>query len=266
MNIFELMESRKNTFSATDRKIYENIKKFPQSYAENKISDLVQSFGFSQAALTRFAKRLGFEGFNVFQYQFRLDFINPLQNKNRILTETDSDISPALYYGKYMKMVEDALSDEVVDQVSRRILNCNNLIVGGTSTSSLPAQYLQCCMNLLNTRPTFLYVPPGNGLIQTSEKDIFLLFSVNSGFFYKTCLEVMEKSEHSPYRILVTVSSRHTLRKYFDQVIVLPETNLAQTTHTVLPDTLAFLLFCDSLNCRIHNLMSKINESNFHSI
>ena len=95
MNIFELMESRKNTFSATDRKIYENIKKFPQSYAENKISDLVQSFGFSQAALTRFAKRLGFEGFNVFQYQFRLDFINPLQNKNRILTETDSDISPA---------------------------------------------------------------------------------------------------------------------------------------------------------------------------
>ena len=73
MDIFEQMKIKRSSFSNMDSRIYESIRKFPEMYASSTISELVQNTGFSQAALTRFAKRLGFDGFNLFQYQFRMD-------------------------------------------------------------------------------------------------------------------------------------------------------------------------------------------------
>ena len=62
MDIFEQMKSKRSSFSNMDSRIYESIRKFPEMYASSTISELVQNTGFSQAALTRFAKRLGFDG------------------------------------------------------------------------------------------------------------------------------------------------------------------------------------------------------------
>ena len=39
------------------------------------------------------------------------------------------------------------------------------------------------------------------------------------------------------------------MRRYFDEVIVLPESDENEIEYSTLPDTLAFLLFCDII-CR----------------
>ena len=92
-----------------DSRIYESIRKFPEMYASSTISELVQNTGFSQAALTRFAKRLGFDGFNLFQYQFRMDL-----NSSK---KPDQPSSPAEIYGAYMEKVENSIHEKTVDEL-----------------------------------------------------------------------------------------------------------------------------------------------------
>lgn len=242
MDIFELMESRKNSFSNTDRKIYENIRKFPDRYATGTISEIVEEMGFSQAALTRFAKRLGFDGFNLFQYQFRMDYQSPGHNKEIL--------SPAVIYGSYLKKVEDSISDDILETTAQKIRSSRNIILAGSHVSSLPAQYMHMIFNISQTAASFLYHPEV-GAPPLTKDDLYILFSVNSGTAQKQLLEKWDAKENIPYKILITVSSRHTLRKYFDEIIVLPETDVHDIGYAVLPDTLAFLLFCEMLSRKL---------------
>lgn len=237
MDIFELMENHKNQFSSTDARIYENIRKFPDIFASEKISIIVDKFGISQAALTRFAKRLGFDGFNVFQYQFRIDF----QKAND--SHTDSE---ANYYGEYLKNVEKSVSKKQLNILIQHIHNCQNIILAGSNLSNIPAKYFQYSMNFTTYKPAFVYYP-SEGIIPATSNDIFILFSVNSGLAFKDYLKGIHQSDHRPYCILITFSKKHTLSKYFDEIVVLPEAHLNQTRYTVLPDTFGFLLFTDIL-------------------
>lgn len=237
MNIFELMESCKNQYSSTDAQIYELIRKWPDDFSNKKINTIVKKFGVSQAALTRFAKRLGFDGFNVFQYQFRNDYSNLHQLQSS---------SSSSYYGEYLTEVEKAIKNKQLDTIISHILDCQNVILAGTNFSSLPAKYINYSMNFISIKPSF-YFNPTNGNIPTTAKDVFILFSVNSGIMYKDYLKAIHASSDKPYTVLITLSKKHALGKYFDEVVVLPETHLSQTNRTVLPDTLAFFLFCDIL-------------------
>lgn len=238
MSIFELMEERKKIFSNTDNRIYETIRKFPQEYAENRISDLVEQFGFSQAALTRFAKRLGFDGFNVFQYQFRLDYAG-VENSHTFQ-------SAAVIYGEYLKRVEEGISEVTMKNLGERIRNSRNVLLAGSNISSLPARYLHMFFNISHQVPSYL-CDLDSGLIPTEKQDLFILFSVGSGAGFKAALERWQGKDYAPYRILITLSNRHPLRKYSDEVIVLPGSGFSAHNTNVLPDTLAFLLFCDIL-------------------
>lgn len=71
MNIIDRMDTLVAAYTATDRKIYEFIKKFPEQFASCSLNEIVERFKISQPALTRFAKKLGFSGFLEFQYQYR---------------------------------------------------------------------------------------------------------------------------------------------------------------------------------------------------
>lgn len=237
MNTFELMESCKNSYSSTDTRIYEYIRKWPDTFANEKINTIVKKSGVSQAALTRFAKRLGFDGFNIFQYQFKIDLGN-----------VKSNFSPSSsnYYGKYLNEVEKSFDGDQLDSVITHIKECQNLILAGSNLSSLPARFLQYSMNFTSIKPSFIYNPI-DGIIPSTEKDVFILFSVNSGLAYKDYLKSSSEKPDQPYKILVTLSKKHSLSKYFNDVIILPESHVNQTKSTVLPDTLAFFLLCNEI-------------------
>lgn len=253
MDIFELMESHKNQFSSTDMRIYENIRKFPDTFADEKISIIVEKMGISQAALTRFSKRLGFDGFNVFQYQFRTDF----QKANDAHSDSETN-----YYGEYLKSVEQSISKKQLNTLIEHISSCQNILLAGSNLSNIPAKYFQYSMNFTSYKPSFVFYP-SEGTIPVTSEDVFILYSVNSGLAFKEYLKGIRKKESYPYCVLITFSKKHVLSKYFDEVVVLPEAHLSETRHTVLPDTFAFLLFTDILlnevikgNARINTMFS----------
>ena len=68
MNLFEHMDAMASSFTKTDHYIYTQCKKFTTDFAEDSITMITQNHNISQPALTRFAKKLGFSGFNEFQF------------------------------------------------------------------------------------------------------------------------------------------------------------------------------------------------------
>lgn len=242
MDIFEQMKSKRSSFSNMDSRIYESIRKFPEMYASSTISELVQNTGFSQAALTRFAKRLGFDGFNLFQYQFRMDL-----NSSK---KPDQPSSPAEIYGAYMEKVENSIHEKTVDELIQRIRSARSIVLAGSHMSSLPAEYLHMVLNISQSAVSMLY-NPNYGIQVANDQDLYILFSVNSGLAQKDILEKWAARQTRPYRVLITVSPKHMMRKYFDEVIVLPESDGNEVEYSVLDDTLAFLLFCDMIGHRL---------------
>lgn len=242
MDIFEQMKSKRSSFSNMDSRIYESIRKFPEMYASSTISELVQNTGFSQAALTRFAKRLGFDGFNLFQYQFRMDL-----NSSK---KPDQPSSPAEIYGAYMEKVEKSIPEKTVDELIQRIRSARSIVLAGSHMSSLPAEYLHMVLNISQSAVSMLY-NPNYGIQVANDQDLYILFSVNSGLAQKDILKKWAARQTRPYRVLITVSPKHMMRKYFDEVIVLPESDGNEVEYSVLDDTLAFLLFCDMISHRL---------------
>ena len=73
MNIFEQADLARSKFTETDEEIYNSLIKLPDVFSENSITKASELCGCSAAALTRFTKKIGFNGFKEFQYKLIKD-------------------------------------------------------------------------------------------------------------------------------------------------------------------------------------------------
>ncbi len=245
MTIFELMDQYSNQYTKTERKIYENIKKFSDQYANKSLPELVEITGFSQAALTRFAQKLGFAGFSQFQYQYQQDLLSQNTNEEK---KTRSQ-----FYGEFLENTEHSIDKETLIEIAKHFMQCDHAFLAGANLSSLPAQYLDMSFRILKTCFSTC-VDTKLGLQPVTSNDVYLLFSAYNGYEQRTVLQGFENAKEKPYRILVTLTNKHPLRKSFDEVIVLPESKAVNTNMTVMTETFAFMMFNDLLLHEIRKL------------
>ena len=238
MDIFTLMESKKNSFSKTDHLIYNSIRKFPDDYASLSINKIIERRDFSQPSLTRFAKKLGFSGFNEFQYQFRRDlFENPSRENGKSRPEI---------YADQLLLVARTLPDDVIDEIADRFMTSSCVYLFGTSLSRMPADFIVEAMRIIGVRNVQL-LPADASAVPYRKEDLFLCFSAHSGRWCIDTVNKMAQSEERPYSILVTMSPKHPLRGKFDQVIAFPEAPSSGNARMILNDTMAFMMFTDLL-------------------
>ncbi len=238
MTIFELMDSMKNKYTKTDLQIYEYIKKFPDDFQNKPISDLIDIFGFSQPSLTRFAKKLGFAGFSQFQFQLQ----NDIDHSNN---QTESR---AQFYSKFLEMTETSINQKDLNQIVEYIKKSDRIIFAGNHISSIPANYLDLAFKLLSDKAAGLL---SEGLVPFTlhKNDVFILFSSYTGKGFKDY--VVKQNEKGVHTILVTLTPKHPLRKQFETVFVLPESQSIHRGKTVLTETFAYFMFIDLLLERI---------------
>ena len=147
-----------------------------------------------------------------------------------------------------MEKVEKSIPEKTVDELIQRIRSARSIVLAGSHMSSLPAEYLHMVLNISQSAVSMLY-NPNYGIQVANDQDLYILFSVNSGLAQKDILEKWAARQTRPHRVLITVSPKHMMRRYFDEIIVLPESDENEIEYSALPDTLAFLLFCDII-CR----------------
>ena len=241
MNVFDLMETKHQSFTKTDRKIYENLKRHPVQFSQASYEELVSIMGVSQSAITRFAKKLGFSGYADLQYQMRSD----IKSRDGRLEEEETN---AQIFGSFLKCVEDEVDRGELNRLARRILAAGRVTCLGFQYSGLPARFLS--FNLMTgfginaDKPEFDYI-----IHSYDNTDLIIIFSAASGEFYKPLLKRISSFEEGerPHVTLVTMSPKHALRRHCDQVILLPSSGKVIAPHVVTLENMMFMMFADLL-------------------
>ena len=238
MNLFELMDTKKSSFSKTDRLIFERIQKFPNSFANESITSICEKAGFTKSALTRFAQKLGFSGFTEFQYQFQQDI---KENKNDPQHESNAAI-----YGKILKNVEESTDPGIIRELTGRMKNSHAVYLYGSNLSRLPAEQM---LVTLSFEKEITPIMPAQDFTpyHYREDDMIIIYSSISGSSHQNLLkELRQEDKTVPYRVLITVNAKHPLRHNFEQVIVLPTASMSESqSETIHSDTFAYMMFND---------------------
>lgn len=250
MNILDLIDTKVSAYTKTDRIIYEKLKKFPEKFVENSYNEIVENIDVSPAALTRFAKKLGFNGFNEFQFQLTAD----LQSRK---SENVSS-GMAEKFGKALASTEESISQQQLATAAEKMIKARKIFCLGFNASSLPARFL---WDTLRSEFGFEAEMTDFDYIFTkyTKKDVIILFSVSSGSFYHSFVQTVNKAplDERPEVILVTMNPKHTLRKYCSEVILLPSAGGMYQSHAAVLENMIFMMFNDMLVTKIRLILNK---------
>jgi len=237
--VFDRIAENEHAFSKTERTIYEDFRKFSKHFAATPLQELARNFDYSQASLTRFAQKLGFSGFQEFQFALQHD-----------LAESGGEvkISKADQFGKYLKQVEDGISPEQINSLAKKLLHADTVYLAGAAGSAFPVQRLRSHLRMMgkhtdefNNENLFEY------LTQMQSQDVVMIFSVYHGT-YRDSLKMLEKLESKkPYLVLVTYSDRHPLRSYFDEIVVIPTNKSARGRDLSTSEAFGYFMFVSIL-------------------
>lgn len=248
MDVLDLMETKLSSFTKTDRAVYERLRKYPEEFANESYDRLTDILDVSPSALTRFAKKLGFAGYAELQYQLAIDLEARAQRSS---TETTAQV-----FGSFLEEAERNMDKEQLGGLAKRILAAHKVYCTGFNLSNLSARFLwTSLMSQLNVdavNDDFDYVER-----RYSSDDVVILFSVASGEWYRPILQRLRKyeSREQPYIVLVTMNSKHSLRRYCDELVVLPTAGKVSRTHTAALELMIFTLFSDMLTDAAHRLI-----------
>lgn len=239
MDTLDKMDALSAGYTKTDRAIFEKIRKFPEQFIGMNVNALAEETKFSQSALTRFAKKIGFTGFTEFQYQLGID----LEKRKQMPRKLRSEI-----YGSVIQEVEQAVNTAEIELLAERILSAPTVMTAGINLSKLPAEYLEMVLSYsVGSRSRFIHA---DSIPQSfSEGDVLIIFSVAGGSMLAKPLDsILNRAGMHPYIVLVTMNPKHPLRKKADEIIVLPSYRSSEATGAVLSETYSFLMFCDMLD------------------
>lgn len=246
MDVLDLMETKLSSFTKTDRTVYERLRKYPEGFARDSYDELTSILDVSPSALTRFAKKLGFAGYAELQYQLALDLE---ERAKRTSVETTAQV-----FGSFLEETERSIDDTQLSDLAERIRAAHKVYCTGFNLSSLSARFLwtglSSQLEIDAVNDDFDYVER-----RYCEDDVLILFSVASGEWYRPILQRIRKypKANQPHIYLVTMNSKHSLRRYCDDVIVLPTAGKVSRSHTAALELMIFAMFSDMLLSKIRH-------------
>ena len=83
MSLLNRIRMAADQMTPTDKKIAEAVMADPELFARTDTAEISEQYGFSQPALTRFAKKIGYSGYAEFRYDIarnKNNMVSPLFN------------------------------------------------------------------------------------------------------------------------------------------------------------------------------------------
>lgn len=236
MNPFKQMELHKQEFTKTDLQIYRLIQKNPYTFTTAS-GNITNKFNVSQAALTRFAQKIGYQGFNDLKYDLT----------KYELSNHETDISPYDYYKLLIEAIEKKVTADIYTDLVHDIQNANTIYLTGFQRSMLPAKQLDFNLKEFGYNSQFLsdyelcrmrsFIKP---------KDLIINFSVSGNNGYAYFLEAKEPLKQAKV-VLITSSTKGQLSKLADKIILLP-TEETEKFPVRLDTRISAMIFVSLLN------------------
>ncbi len=219
MNALQQMQMHSDSFTPTDRRIYVALIADPNFFFQCTTTMAAQHVGVSQSAISRFCQKVGFESFGDFRTSLLLSLS---QNSQEQPQKDDGDAAG------YLCTLIQATSREVSLQrrreICRRILDAQTVYTTGGGLSAPPAQTL--ALELLKHNVRCYYIDSGNEMLYmhaAAADDLVIVFSSKNDT-QRTLLNVLQETpeKRRPKTLMVAHTAAHPLRKYVDDLILLP--------------------------------------------
>lgn len=220
MDMFHRAELVKDSFTKSERKIYQLIQDEPETIKLCTIVQLAGLAGTSKSAVLRFCQKIGYSGYSEFRY----NFLEYLRHHGK-----QSDNSPAAIISACVSSYQGALSqmkslnNKQIDGLVKCIKDAPVVKLLGLGESGCCARQLASNLNLLG-KPSIAItdmIEYYRTAQSVAEKDIFICFSV--GGQYKAYQELPSAIKSAGARlVLITTNPKAPLKKYADIVMLLP--------------------------------------------
>lgn len=240
MNPFEQMQLKQGSFTATDWQVYDAINANIDAVFRGTATLLAEELGVSQAALTRFCKKLGYNGFSDFKmaaYQY-----------HKAAATQESPSTAIEYYVQLLQRIPAAMEEADIDALVERLVSSRMVLTSGNHKSALSAQLMAYNLIKFGIVSHFWSHDMFASIEQVvTDKDTLVIFSATSRAF-RPIFDFMrdEPPEHQPYTVLVTMNNRNPPRTKVDQVIWLPNYQ-NQNYPQYLESQVTFMVFIDLL-------------------
>lgn len=217
MNPFEQMELKKMSLTKTELEVYNVFTQNVDDILRDTATVLAEKHHISQAAITRFCQKLGYQGFHNFKYDvYKYHKSGP----------NAKDVTSAIdYYARLIQLIPGAVPSETFDDLARAIVNARHVFVLGIHKSTLPAQLLDFNLCKFGIMASVVpYYGSNDALVnRVCKEDLIVIFSAVSGA-YKEAMDAIHElpEERRPTSVLITQSDKHPIRNKVDQVIWLP--------------------------------------------
>ena len=243
MNLLEKIRQVSDELTPTDKKIAEAVVNNPDDFARLDTAVISAEYGFSQPALTRFAKKIGYSGYAEFKYDIA-------RNKNAL--SDNADISTyASETSRLLQKTEQMFPPEKLKEIVTVLDRAQRIFVTGYHRSRASAELLNSA--LINYRYPSQMIPFDEVFKLDAfcrKADLLIVFSVSSGV-YGSLMKTLYESDRRPETMLVTCTKRHELTKYFDHVIILPDRKTIQSAFALDP-AVTNLFFINLLSMQLN--------------
>ncbi len=227
MDLLNQIRQVAENLTPTDKRIAEAVIANPDDFARLDTASISAEYGFSQPALTRFAKKIGYSGYAEFKYDIA-------RNKNT-MREGDDLASLASETGRLLEKTESMYPPEKLEEITAVLDQADRIFVTGFHRSRAAADLMNSA--LINYRYPSQSIPYDEVFKLAAfcrSTDLLVVFSVSSSV-YGQLIRDLEESEHRPVTMLITNSAKHDLAKHFDHVIILPDRKTIRSSYSLDP-------------------------------
>lgn len=180
MNIIDLIQEQFPSYTKNEQEIAYYIINHPMDAGRFTIENLAIETKTSQAALIRFAKKLGFSGYSEFKYSLNRFLVG---NNADISTnyQDDSPLSITNIYISCLQQFKNAISEEQIEKLVNKIKEAKKIRILGFSRSFFSAQQLEARLLRIGIDSKALsdIVEISDTITLLSKNDLIIAFSVS---------------------------------------------------------------------------------------
>lgn len=237
-DLIEKLNINLDSLTKVDQEVYQTLLENIHEVRNATVTEFAATHHLSQASITRFCKKIGYNGFNDFKFALyhyqKQDLINSA-NHNRSVFQ--------MYAQLIMKM-EEFIDESYIETLAQQLAKANKIICLGANKSTLPAKLLQLSLMRISIMSTVLYYDEWNTLAGcVSENDWVIIFSANGK--YKHLSEELLKINHSN-KLLIYMNEKNILKNKVTHSILLPSSK-NQNMDGYLENSIVFSVFVDYL-------------------
>lgn len=252
-NFWDNIELKKATFTAKELEVCNLLKTDPFSFSGSTATEIAKRYNISQASISRFCQKLGFNGYSDFRMNLILaSSYSPNSNQNTTADYAQDLSNIVLSLGQY-------INDNELEGIATRILNSRTSYTSGYGASDTAASLLAFRAMLASVRIYHIQTSKETETlhIMNNEDTVILFSSTNPSHidFISTIENLPEQSR--PYIILVTSSIKHPFAKKVNQVVVVPHVLQTEGSNPLSTPYTIQIIYALFLVQKIYNLQIK---------